>query len=167
MLMARLRPDLQHLTLLAARRIRAARIRELEGRGAPELELEVCAATLVDVDGGDLAAGEADGRDGVDGLDEVESCEAFRRRVFEACDGECAGLFGEAAERGACVGGFALLAFKGVEDIEGLLSAEGIGQALADAEVRSVLQSRRSGSVKDADLNTLFVVWHRALGAAA
>ena len=58
-LIARLGACLQHLALLALARVGAARVRELEGRCAGELEQQLRLAALVDVDAGLAALGEA------------------------------------------------------------------------------------------------------------
>lgn len=151
MLMANLRFNLQHLALAALDCVGAARIGKLKRRGAPELEFQVCASTLVNVDFTDLAARETDRGDGMDGFAEVQCCETFRCRVPEASDGEGAGELGEAAERGPSVGGLALLLFKSVVHCKRNLTAEGKGQALANAEVGAVFKWRGNGCVVDTD----------------
>lgn len=133
--MARLGADLEDLALLAAHSVRAARVGELEGWSSPELKLKICAAAFVDVDFADLAAGEAHGGDWVDCLGDVEASETFGCGIAESSDGEGSGKFCKAAEGGAGVGGFALLAFEGVVDGERYLAAERKGEALADTEV--------------------------------
>lgn len=152
-LMANLCANLEHLTLPTLIRIGAAGIREFKGRGAPELEFQIGAATLVDVDFGDLAAGEADRGDGMDRLCEVEGGAALGGRVAETGDGEGAWELGEAPERGAGVGGFALLGLEGVVDCEGGLAAKGKGEALADAEILAVFEGCGRGCVVHADLD--------------
>lgn len=73
-----LRLDLQDFTLPATYRIRTACVGELEWRCAPEVEFQISAAALVDVDFADLAARQLDRGDGMDVLLKVESSKALR-----------------------------------------------------------------------------------------
>ena len=110
--------DLKDLAPFAACSVGAARVRELERRGTPKLEVEVGAAAFVDINLVYATTRETNGGNGVNLLSEIEGGETLGRGVAKTGDGESAGKLGEAAESSACVGRLALLAFESIVDCE-------------------------------------------------